>query len=182
MRRTLFTTLIVVAMAAPAGAQEDVVRLTDLLADPADHAAPDVASVTVVGELVGDYGHRGGNVWTQLNDDAYARSPLLAGGDLSGPNMGIGVRIPQELFAVAESETPGGYRHRGPIVRLTGAWRHHDPDRGGESYLDVTALELVEHEQPLEEGMRPFVLIGGIVLGVAGAVLWADDRRRRRFR
>ncbi|HSG78614.1 MAG TPA: hypothetical protein VLD62_03465 [Acidimicrobiia bacterium] len=182
MRRALATLLLLLLWAAPAGAQEDVVAVADLLADPASFAAPAVSSITVVGELVGDYGGRDGHVWTQINDDAYAAAPLLAGGSLAGGNVGIGVRIPDGLFSIARSDTPGGYRHRGPIVRITGAWRHHDPDRGGESYLDAETMELVAHEQPLDEGLRPIPLIVGVVLGAGGVALWIDDRRRARFR
>lgn len=128
----------------------DEVTVADLLADPEAHAAMEVV---VRGELVGDFGRRDdGTVWTQLNGDAYTGAPLLAGGGLAGANLGIGVRIPAELWPGLDE--PGGYRARGPVVELGGMWRYHDPDRGGESYLDVTALELLEPPLALEEGVR----------------------------
>jgi hypothetical protein len=158
-----------------AGAVETTV--SDVLADPTAFTV-----VTVTGELVGDYGRRSGFVWTQLNDDVYVEAPLLDDGALAGPNIGIGVRIPDSLFELAASQTPGGYRHRGPVVRLTGVWRYHDDDRGGESYLDVEGLELVRPEQPLSEAIHPIPLIVGCVLAAAGAGIWLVDRRRVRFR
>lgn len=136
------------------------------------------ATVTVQGELVGDYGtRRDGTMWTQLNDDSYAYAPLVDGGARTGGNIGIGVH-----FAARDAgglDPPGGYRLRGPIVRVTGEWRHHDPARGGESYLAVEILEVVESGRRLEEGPDWLVLgVGALMTSAAGAVLL----RRRRFR
>ena len=64
------------------------------------------------------------------------RPPCSPAAGLAGANLGIGVRFPAELWPGFDS--PGGYRVRGPVVELTGIWRYHDPERGGESYLDVT--------------------------------------------
>jgi len=165
--------------AAPAAADggsvpaQVAVTVADLL------ASPDVYTTVVVrGELVGDFGERSdGTVWTQLNGDPYAEAPLLAGGSLAGPNLGIGVRIPPELWP--GFERPGGYRERGPVVELTGSWRYHDPERGGESYLDVTGLELLAEPMALEEGVRWLPLGLGLgLLGAAAAVSLAVRRRR----
>lgn len=133
--------------------------------------------ISVTGELIGDYGHRrDGTTWTQLNDDGYATSPLRAGGPLTGVNVGIGLRLPRSL---AEGlDAPGGYLRKGPLVTATGIWKHHDPDRGGESYLDVTALELVEPGQALTDdasvGAR--LAIGG-ALWLIVAAIWFLRRR-----
>lgn len=154
-------------------AEVDEVTVSALLADPEAYTG---GPVVVVGELVGDFGRRSdGTVWTQLNGDPYAEAPLRAGGGLAGSNVGIGVRIPGDLWPGFEQ--PGGYRFRGPVVELTGRWRYHDPGRGGESYLDVTALELLAPPSPLEEGVRWLPL--GLGLGfLAAAVLgWVFLRR-----
>jgi hypothetical protein len=143
------------------------VPVDTLLSDPALYEG----IVTVEGELVGDFGFRGdGTVWTQLNDDSYAREPLLEGGDRTGGNVGIGVRIPADF--AAGLDPPGGYRKRGPLVRLTGMWEYHDPDRGGESYLDVTELVLIEPGREFGEGMSYPALIIGAGLIIAAGVLW----------
>jgi len=172
LRRMLGLIGLVAAMgvpAAPAAAAEPVVDLADLLADPGAYAAPEVPLIRVRGELVGDFGRRDGVVWTQVNDDPYATAPLLAGGDLAGGNLGVGVRIPEVLWQDVGSA--GGYRHRGAIVEVVGAWRHHDPDRSGESYLDVTGFALVEGEQPLDEDIPWTILgIGAILMVAAGAI------------
>jgi hypothetical protein len=150
------------------------VTVADLLADPEAHTT---MAVVVRGELVGDFGRRDdGTVWTQLNGDAYAEVPLLAGGSLAGANLGIGVRIPTELWPGFDQ--PGGYRARGPLVELQGRWRYHDLDRGGESYLDVTGLELLEPPLALEEGVRWVALgLGAGLLALAAAVGLRTRRR-----
>lgn len=153
----------------------DEVTVADLLADPEAYTT---MGVVVRGELVGDFGERSdGTVWTQLNGDPYVEAPLLAGGSLAGSNQGIGVRIPPELWP--GFDRPGGYRLRGPVVELTGSWRYHDPERGGESYLDVTGLELLAEPMVLEEGVRWLPLGLGLgLLGAAAAVGLAVRRRR----
>jgi len=165
--------------AVPAGAafrEQAPVRVTvaQLLGAPGDYAA---APVVVRGELVGDYGRRSdGTVWTQLNGDPYAEAPLLAGGSLAGANLGIGVRFPADVWP--GFDRPGGYRVRGPVVEVTGVWRYHDPERGGESYLDATGLVLLAEPLPLEEGMRWLPL--GLGLGLLGAAAVGLAVRRRR--
>jgi hypothetical protein len=154
----------------PAHVEE--VSVADLLADPGAYSA-----VVVRGELVGDFGERGdGTVWTQLNDDAYVQAPIPGGGSSAGVNVGIGVRIPAELWP--GFDRPGGYRVRGPVVELQGTWRYHDPDRGGESYLDVTGLELLEPPRALEEGVDWLPLgLGAGLLALAGVVSLLTRRR-----
>lgn len=181
VRRLLPIPLMIVAITmlslTPAGAVEPEVDLVDLLADPSAYSSPRVESIRVRGELVGDFGRRGDAVWTQLNDDAYAAAPLLSGGRLSGPNVGIGVRIPLAVWE--DVGDAGGYRHRGAIVDLVGAWRYHDPDRGGESYLDVTGFAVVAPEQPLSEDVGWVPLgIGFALLGASG-ILTLRTRSRR---
>jgi hypothetical protein len=160
-------------VAGPALAQEGVVPVTDILEAGAEY---EDEIVTVEGELIGDYAfRRDGTMWTQLNDDSYAREPLVDGGPQTGGNVGIGVRM-----AHADGEgldPPGGYRLRGPLVRLTGVWKHHDPDRGGESYLDVTSVVVVEGGRRLEEGPDWVVFILGSVLTLVAAGLWITRPR-----
>lgn len=166
--------LFVVTHPAPALAQDEgVISVADLLADARAFAG---ATVTLEGELVGDYGfRRDGSMWTQLNDDSYARRPLVEGAPRAGANVGVGVEIPTDL--AAGLDPPGGYRRKGPLVQLTGTWRFHDPDRGGESYLEVRSLTVIEPGRELEEDVDWGVLIVGIVLVGAALVLWRTRRR-----
>ena len=185
-RRAALALLALLALcllgAAPAAADGgsvpahlDEVTMADLLADPESYSGQTVA---VRGELVGDFGERAdGTVWTQLNGDPYAEAPLRSGGGLAGPNLGIGVRFPEEVWPGFDS--PGGYRVRGPVVEVTGVWRFHDPDRGGETYLDATGVVLLAAPRALEEGVRWLPLALGLgFLGAAGAVTLAARRRR----
>ena len=151
--------------APPAVAQGQIVPVADLLTAPARY---DGATITVEGELIGDYGfRRSGFMWTQLDDDSYARAPLVEGGALTGANSGIGIRMPE---AVAEGlSPPGGYRIRGPIVRATGQWKFHDPDRQGETYLEVSSIEIIESGVQLSEGPNAPVMFAGIVLLLIGS-------------
>jgi hypothetical protein len=162
---------VVFGAAGEAAAAE--VEVADLLAD---QGAFDGSEVTLRGELVGDYGRRGDWVWVQVNGDAYADEPLLLGGALAGGNLGVAARIPADLFSAARFEDAGGYRHRGPLVLLTGTWRFHDPDRTGESYLDVDVVEVVAPELPLDEG--PSWVPLGIGFGLLAVT--AGFRLRRR--
>jgi hypothetical protein len=174
--------LIMLGLALPAGAQELVVTVEDLVDRPAEYAAPRVPEVVVHGELVGDFGRRpNGDVWAQLNGDAYATVPLLAGGELAGSNIGIGVRIPAALWPqLADVAQAGGYRLRGPLVRFTGEWRYHDPQRGGESYLEVTRIEIYDAPVLLVDDANWFPFVFGVLLlGTASLIMLATRRRQQ---
>jgi hypothetical protein len=151
------------------------VTVADLVGDGATYSE---AEVTVSGELVGDYGNRrDGFTWTQLNGDGYVRAPVADGGELVGSNVGIGIRMSTELGE--DLDPPGRYRTVGPIVRVTGVWKYHDPSRQGETYLDLTALEVIEegrslHEPPLWGAFG----MGSLLLAAAGAAWWQYTRRR----
>jgi hypothetical protein len=134
-------------------------------------AAYDGTRVVVEGELVGDYGFRdNGFMWTQLNDDSYARQALVDGGPRTGGNIGIGIRMPT---ALADGLDPvGGYRLEGPLVLAEGTWRHHDPERGGESYLDVAVLTIVEPGRRIQEGPDWGIFIVGSLLSALALGMW----------
>jgi hypothetical protein len=166
--RNVFRLVFLVVMMFPgtaALAQEIVV--SELLAESPTFSGQ---IISIEGELVGDYGFRGdGWMWTQLNDDAYVDFPLRDGIVPVGGNIGVGVRIPSEL--ASDLDHPGGYHHRGPVVRLSGIWRHHDPARQGESYLDVESLVLVEEGRVLDEGVLWWTVIAGAGLILAAGAI-----------
>ena len=168
---------VALVLASPAAAQStnrDVVPVTNLLDDSGKY---NNTVITVEGELVGDYGfRRDGFMWTQLNDDSYARDALVDGGPRTGANVGIGVRMPASLGA--DLAPVGGYRLEGPLVQLTGVWRYHDPDRGGETYLDVEQLVTIEDGRRLEEGPDWVVFAFGAALIVVSLVMWRRNRTR----
>lgn len=157
------------------GWASDRVPVADLVADPFAFEGP----IEVEGELVGDYGFRSdGTMWTQLNDDTYARDAVVDGGALSGSNVGIGVRMPAGL--AADLDPPGGYRREGPLIRASGTWIVHDPDRGGETYLDIETLVVVDPGRALEEGPDWLAFGGGFALVAVAGLLAVDSRRRIR--
>jgi hypothetical protein len=174
-RRLAFLLILAVAMVIPTGVRASTdVSVDELLADGAAFAGQ---SISVVGELIGDYGHRrDGSAWVQLNGDSYATAPLLEGGALEGPNAGIGVRAPSGL--IEDLDPPGGYHQRGPLVRVSGIWRYHDEQRGGETYLDVVALEVVEPGRPFDETADPAVAIVGVLFLLTAVGLGYRSRRR----
>lgn len=133
--------------------------------------------ISVRGELVGDFGKRDdGWTWTQLNGDVYVDAPIREGGVPQGSNTGIGVRIPTEFLT--DLGPPGGYRHRGPVVRVEGEWSYHDPERQGESYLQVESLVVVEPGYLLTEVVDwlPAVL-GFLLVAMAALVALFIGRR-----
>jgi hypothetical protein len=71
----------------------------------------------------------------------------------------------------------GGYRLEGPLVQLTGVWRYHDPDRGGETYLDVSELLIVDEGRRLEEGPDWVVFALGVLFLATSLVMWRRNRR-----
>lgn len=173
MKRFLLVAAALLMAGAPAAIAQSPVGLdvAELLKNPEEYAG----EVTVSGELIGDYGfRRDGFMWTQLNDDSYAENEILDDGALTGGNIGVAVRIPDAI--AGQLDPPGGYRVRGPVVAVSGIWKYHDPDRGGESYVDVTSLIVVEPGRELVEHPNYLVLVaGGILLfGALGL------RRRRR--
>jgi len=177
--RSLFTAFVFVGVVAAvpgiATAQDEALVPVEVLLAEAESFSG--STITIEGELVGDYGFRSdGTMWTQLNDDSYARDALVDGGPRTGGNTGVGIRMPDTL---AEGlDAPGGYRLEGPLVRATGTWKYHDPDRGGESYLDVSSLEVVEVGRQLEEGPDWIVLVAGLAVLALSLGLWLTRRQR----
>lgn len=173
----LLAAIVLLAPVSPAAAAEDGVQVT--VGELLQNAAVVKGRVVVQGELIGDYGFRSdGSMWTQLNGDTYAYEPVLDGGKLTGGNVGVAVRIPE---AIARSlDKPGGYRVRGPLVKIVGQWEYHDPNRGGESYIDVLTLEVLEPGRGLVEHPNYWVLASGLVLIAAAALLRRGSGRARR--
>lgn len=174
MRGVLALVLTLSAMAVPAVAQS-VTPAGELITAGAGY---DGTTVTVVGELVGDFGVRNdGTVWTQLNDDSYAERPLRETGTHGEGNTGIGVRFGAAL--AFDLDEPGGYRRRGPIVAATGIWHHHDQDRGGESYLEVTSFDVLEPARPLADpAFWPLWMVGIGLLLAAYYLYWRKNQER----
>ena len=172
MRRLMVLIALLLLVASPALAQT-ATPVSELTGAGSGY---DGLEVTVEGELIGDVGERqDGTVWTQLNDDSYARSPIRETGTHGEGNTGIGVRIDGSLGH--DFTHVGGYRWRGPIVRATGVWHYHAADRGGESYLEVTALEVLEQPRLLGEDLNwPEWVIGGVLAAVAGVLYWRSNR------
>lgn len=137
--RLLLILVLLLLPAVPAPAQ--AVAVSELLADPGGYAEE---NLTITGELVGDYSRRDEGVWVQVNDDQFVTSPVVAGGEASATSAGIGALIPIEVFDAVVVGAPGRYGRTGPVVELDGTFRYHDPDRGGETYLEVETASLVE--------------------------------------
>lgn len=168
--RLLVTTMLLLTIPGIAGAAEEV-SVSELITDS---EALDGSEVIVTGELVGDYGFRDdGWMWTQLNGDDYVDSPIRDGGRPVGGNTGVGVRMPTSLGEGLDP--PGGYRNRGPIVRITGVWKHHDPARQGETYLEVGSMAIVEPGRAMSEEPRWIAMWVGLGLMAGSLFLW---RRR----
>lgn len=177
MKRLAALVATVLGIASPALAGE--VSVPVLISDG---AVFDDQTITVEGELVGDFQRRGAWVWVQLNGDSYADSPAPAGGGLTGSNAGIAVRFSSDAFDAAGFERPGGYGVRGAVVRVTGDWRYHDEQRGGESYLAVDSFEVLERERRFEEQMPWAVLVIGLGVTAAGALILFGSRLAARRR
>lgn len=168
----LLTTAALVVVASPAQASEEV-TVSQLVAESVELSG---VVVIVEGELVGDYGFRDdASMWTQLNGDSYAQVPLLQSGRPAGGNIGVGIRMPAEL--AEDLDPPGGYRNRGPLVRVTGTWVHHSDDRQGESFLRVESLEILEVGIPLHESTNVWTVAVGLVLILAAAMIWLTRPR-----
>jgi hypothetical protein len=169
--------LVVWVMLVPLLTAQAEVDVQDLDENPEAYHG-EVVSIT--GEVVGDYGIRADIVWIQLNSDAYSDTPLTSREDAVGTNAGMGVRYPRSLHDPAWGE-PGGYRTRGPIVRVVGVFRYHDAVESGETFVDASHIELVSPAQPIEvPEAEPLTWIVALGLGLAGGVLYVSARLNRR--
>jgi hypothetical protein len=169
LRLSVMAAVVAVLLLPAAAPGQVVIPVAELITNPEGYAGQ---RVSVRGELIGDYGFRAnGYMWTQLNDDSYAREPVAEGGLLSGGNIGIGIRMPDDLGRTLDP--PGGYRLRGPIVLVSGIFAYHDPGRQGETFIDVTEIEVQEPGRPIDEGLEAGVLlIGGGLIFVALLIHW----------
>lgn len=155
----------------PAGASTPV-DVSELLAEADVY---DLMQVTVVGEIVGDYGDRGEIVWVQLNDDAYTHQPPGSARQLAGTNIGISVRL--SGVSVEDFGSPGGHSLRGPIVEVTGVFRNLHPELGGLTFIDATDVVLVERSVATPEaGPDLTASIIGTILTVGGLLALAQRR------
>ncbi len=172
IRRTVALASLLVLIAAPAAAIDDV-TVSELDALPGNYQDEEVV---LVGEVVGDYAFQATQVWIQVNDDRYISAPLLEAG-LAGTNSGIGVLIHADRFDHGWGE-PGGYRVRGPIVRVTGIFRYNHASEMGETYIEATSVELIEPSRPIQDetGLLPAIL--GAVFILAAAAIHGFGRRR----
>jgi len=173
MRRLQLVIVTALLLAIPGVAMAaDEVSVSDLISESEEMSG---VEIIVAGELVGDYGFRGdGWMWTQLNGDIYVGSPIREGGDPVGGNTGVGIRMPSRLGEGLGA--PGGYRSRGPNVRVAGIWKHHDPARQGESYLEVTSMTILEPGRPMGEGPQWIATWTGLALVAGALVLRLRDR------
>ena len=155
----------------PAGASTPV-DVAELLAE-AD--AYDLMEVTVVGEIVGDYGDRGEIVWVQLNDDAYTHQPPGSDRQLAGTNIGISVRFSE--VSLEGFGSPGGHGVRGPIVEVTGVFRNLHPEMGGLTFIEATDVVLVQGSVADPEASPDLAAsIVGAVLTIGGLLALAHRR------
>lgn len=151
--------------------------VADLEADP---TAYDGHTVSMIGEVVGDYGIRSDVVWIQLNTDAYATDPLLSRDDAAGSNQGIGVRYPRALHDERWGE-PGGYGVRGPLVEVVGTFRYNDDETSGETFIDAREISLVEPSHPIDRREPDRSMwIAAIAAALAGAASYGTAQLRRR--
>lgn len=171
--RTLIIALVSTLLALPATAAETSIAELD-----AESPSWSGLDVTIEGEIIGDYSIRGDEVWVQVNDDAYVSDPLIESGRVAGGNVGMGVRIPAEVFST-DWGAPGGYHTRGPVVRVTGTFRYADPATGGDTFVDATSVVLVEPARPLEPPAAEMGLLAAAVVMIAlGAGMWGRARWR----
>lgn len=154
----------------PANAWGETVRVADLEEDPRMY---DRRTVTVQGELVGDYSVRRSGVWLQLNDDPYALGPLADTNELRGGNVALGVLLPLSELGQLERQPPGAYGVRGPIVEVSGIFRYHDPSLGGETYLDAVEFRVVESARAIDHPVRRWPAVVGLTLVALAAILAA---------
>lgn len=175
MRRWTLWIGVTVLFVGSAPALSAEVSVVDLVEQGARYGGTEV---TVVGELIGDYGSRSdGFTWTQLNGDSYVAAPIVDGGELTGSNVGIGIRLPSRI--VESLAPPGGYSIVGPIVEITGMWKYHDPQRLGETYLEVTRLVVVERGRELSEQPNWLMyMVGAAMLVAARSMLWSYRKRQ----
>lgn len=151
--------------------------VSDLLAD-LEHW--DGQRISVSGELVGDYSYRSDGVWVQINDDPYVRSPIGAGGEPVGANIGIGARVPRQLFDRGVVGPPGRDGRFGPVVHAVGIFHHNDPALTGETYLQVEEITTLQPAESYPEpGTDLWTWVGVVLMAAAVAVALRTRRRRR---
>jgi hypothetical protein len=136
--------------------------------------------IAISGELVGDYSYRSDGVWVQINDDPYVRSPIGAGGKPVGANIGIGARVPRNLFDQGVVGPPGREGRFGPVVRAVGVFHHNDPALTGETYLQVEEITTLEPAESYPEpGADLWTVVGVVLIGAAAAVALTTRYKRR---
>lgn len=167
---TLTVVLVLLGDPSPATA----VTSGELIESPTEW---DGRTITFQGESIGELMLRGDMAWLHVNDDAYARTSIEAGGALGGYNSGMAVVLPAR--AASGIEHFGSYNEQGDIVEVTGVFYAASSRYGGEMVIEGQSLRVVESghavEHPLEGWKLWGIVILGSACGAAGLLLW---RRR----
>lgn len=141
----------------------------------------DGRGVVYEGEAVGAVLDRGQRLWTQLNDDIYARAigPLPQHRTTAGGNSGIAVSLPSTLRGRL---TVGSFRTHGTVVRVVGTFRRADPNDGGAPTITAQEAVVVADARPVVHRVswrRVGVAVALSLLAAAAALGLLAQRRRR---
>lgn len=138
----------------------------------------DGATVTYVGEAIGEVLRRDGGAWVQLNDDTYAlrHGPLPAHRRFSGGNTGLAVWLPDPLWA--QINQTGGPNHRGDVLLVTGVVHATDPADGGGLTLRATDARVLQRGGPVPAPVHRAQAVAAGVLALIAAALIAAERVR----
>ena len=172
-------TVVLLVIALPAFGQESPttteagvpnVDAADLLAEM---DLWDEQRISVTGELVGDYSQRSSGVWVQINDDAFVRAPVGAGGTPTSGNTGLGALVPTEAFDSSALGPPGRNGRYGPVIQAVGVFHHNDPALSGETYLEVEKIIILHAAEAYSvPGPDIWLYVGVVLLALAGIVAY----------
>ena len=131
----------------------------------------DEQRISITGELVGDYSYRSSGVWVQINDDAFVRAPVGAGGTPTSGNTGLGALVPTEAFDSSALGPPGRNGRYGPVVQAVGVFHRNDPALSGETYLEVEKIIILQVAEAYSvPGPDIWLYVGVVLLALAGVV------------
>jgi hypothetical protein len=158
-------------VALAGGSESGLTSLADVFADP---KAYDGRTLTISGEAIGEIVRAQGELWVQLNDDAYARRSIAEGGKAQGQNVSISVVLPAR--DASRIEHFGDYGTKGDIIEVTGRFNAVCDRHGGETDFHATSVRVVSRGYRISHPLDVPLAVASILAVLLTATLAAVRR------
>lgn len=139
----LIILLLVIGLFFGVSKAQDTVALNELVENGKSF---DGKKVVVQGEALGEAMERGKYAWVNISDQTNI--------------MGIWMKLDD----TKKIRFFGDYKHKGDIIKVSGAFNRACREHGGDMDIHSTTVEIVEQGHQVQEDVSNFKMVGALVL------------------